>query len=192
MYADLALEYGAEAPFIRPAAISNDKASDLGFVLHLMEFLKSTSNLPDLIVHIRPTTPLRNPEVMNAAVQCASEQIGKVTAIRSIHKMSESAYKAFEITDQRELRTVFGQKKNIEKSNSARQSFPDTFVANGYIDILFPEQILKTGKLHGKKVQAFETEPVLEVDSSFELDLIRAQVDKNPIYMNRIFGDNGE
>jgi CMP-N,N'-diacetyllegionaminic acid synthase len=191
-YVDLASQYGAEAPFLRPAGISTDKAGDIGFVLHLIDFLKSNSKLPDLIVHIRPTTPIRNPEVLNAAVECAAEHMGKVTALRSIHKMSESAYKSFEVTDEGELCTVFRKKKNIEKSNNARQSFPETFVANGYIDILFPEQILKTGLLHGKKVRAFETEPVLEVDSFFELDLIRAQVEKNPIHKKRIFGDNGE
>ena len=36
-YAEIAKGYGAESPFLRPAAISGDTASDLDFIMHAID-----------------------------------------------------------------------------------------------------------------------------------------------------------
>ena len=61
-YANLAKEVGAEVPFLRPESISQDKSSDFEFVKHALDFFDDEGHIPDLIVHLRPTTPFRDPK----------------------------------------------------------------------------------------------------------------------------------
>ena len=58
------------------------------------------------------------------------------TALRSLHLMSESAYKTFEITIKGELKSFASENNDLDKSNIARQQFPKTYLPNGYVDVL--------------------------------------------------------
>ena len=61
-YADIARQYGAEVPFIRPDRYSTDTSTDRDFLIHAMKWLKENEDtLPEYWVHLRPTTPLRIP-----------------------------------------------------------------------------------------------------------------------------------
>ena len=60
-YKSIAENYGAEVPFLRPKNISKDNSSDVDLFLHLLTWLtKNDSFFPDICVHFRPTTPIRN------------------------------------------------------------------------------------------------------------------------------------
>ena len=53
--------------------------------------------LPWLIAHIRPTTPLRDPEIIEKAIIFFINNQKKNNLHESVHPMPESAYKTFEI-----------------------------------------------------------------------------------------------
>ena len=96
-YASIAREYGAEVPFLRPDDISGDTSTDYDFVRHLLDWmLCNEGSTPKYLVHLRPTTPLREENYIDAAVNL-TRRTDSATALRSVHEMSESAYKAFEI-----------------------------------------------------------------------------------------------
>lgn len=61
-YAQAAKQAGAEVPFLRPESISQDKSTDLEFVKHALDFFSTEGKTPDLIIHLRPTTPFRDPK----------------------------------------------------------------------------------------------------------------------------------
>ena len=66
----VAIAHGAEAPFLRPAGLAGDAVLDLPVFQHALAFLKDTENYrPDIVVHLRPTTPLRKPEWVDEAVR---------------------------------------------------------------------------------------------------------------------------
>ena len=65
--------------------------------------------------------------------------------MRSVYEMSETAYKTFEV-ENGYLKCVFTGDPDIEKSNQPRQNFIDTFVPNGYVDIIRSKYLLDTGK----------------------------------------------
>ena len=67
-YAQAAKNAGAEVPFLRPESISQDKSTDLEFVKHALDFFSSEGEIPDAIIHLRPTTPFRDPKVMDHAI----------------------------------------------------------------------------------------------------------------------------
>jgi len=190
IYAELCINAGAEVPFIRPAAISGDKSTDFQFISHAMDYLESEGKISDLLVHLRPTTPLRDPETIDKAVNEFKENKKRFSSLRSVHEMGESAYKTFEISENGNLQTVFTKINEIDSSNNARQNFPKTFVANGYVDVLNCEFISDKSQIHGDNVKAFLTEPVLEVDTLWDLELIQMQVVSNPNLLKRIQKDS--
>lgn len=163
-YAELAVRLGAEAPFLRPADISGDRATDLTFVLHALDWFAAHGGEPDYIVHIRPTTPMRDPALIDAAIRRFQEADG-ATALRSVHEMSESAYKTFEIAPTGQLKKVGAGDTALDAANDARQQFPRTYQANGYVDVLSTRFVRASGLLHGDRVMPFVTPPVVEVDT---------------------------
>src|SRR3989344_426118 len=68
--ADIATKYGAEVPFTRPAEFSGDTATDFSIVKHAVEWLQDHENFePEHVVFLRPTTPLRDPALIDSAVE---------------------------------------------------------------------------------------------------------------------------
>jgi CMP-N,N'-diacetyllegionaminic acid synthase len=179
-YAEIARSYGAETPFIRPKDISGDLATDVEFFRHAIDWLQENENfVPEYFVHLRPTTPFRDPKVLDKAIKefiCSD-----YSALRSCHKMSESSYKTFEVENNMFKRICNGE-SNIEGSNTARQAFPETYDANGYIDIVRSEMISKHNLIHGSKVKAFITNTAHEIDEIGDIDFLEYLIQKKPEY----------
>ncbi|MFT6435891.1 MAG: N-acylneuraminate cytidylyltransferase [Candidatus Azotimanducaceae bacterium] len=184
-YALIARQYGAEVPFLRPASISGDKATDAEFFAHLIHWFESNEPyVPEFFAHLRPTTPIRDFEVIDNALRGFVNST--YSALRSCHRMSESSYKSFEITD-RKLKTICTGEFDIESANFNRQSFPETFEANGYIDIIRSELVRKRGIIHGEQVQAFVTERAYEIDEPIDVEFLEYLIQRNPEHLSSIF-----
>ena len=179
-YAALARSYGAETPFIRPMDISGDLATDIEFFRHAISWFQDNEDFtPEYLAHLRPTTPFRDPKVIDSAIR---EFISSdYSALRSCHKMSESSYKTFEVENNMFKRICNGE-SNIEGSNTARQAFPETYDANGYIDIVRSEMISKHNLIHGSKVKAFITNTAHEIDEIGDIDFLEYLIQKKPEY----------
>ena len=185
-YAAIAKECGAEVPFLRPAEISTDSSTDYEFVKHALDWLMaSEEKTPEYIVHLRPSTPLRDPAVVSAAVE-AFRKDKEATALRSVHEMSESAYKCFCIESNR-LVGLADSSGDLEEANKARQSFPKTYHGNGYVDVLRTEFIVKQGEIHGDRVMAHVTEMTHEVDTETDFDYIIYQITRDQSLVDRLF-----
>lgn len=185
-YADLAIKLGAEVPFLRPQEISGDRSTDYDFILHALNWLSLNSKEPDLLVHIRPTTPYRNPKLIDDAIKVFSSD-PKATALRSVHEMSESAYKTFEIATTGQLKRLGADSTELDAANSARQQFPATYQANGYVDVLSPHFIRSHGLIHGNWVIPFMTPSVVEVDTSEDFEHLEFLLNHNPDIAYQLF-----
>jgi N-acylneuraminate cytidylyltransferase len=185
-YADIARKYGAEVPFLRPPEISGDSSTDYDFVKHLIEWIShNESQLPEYLVHLRPTTPLRDAKYIDVAVERII-QSDEATALRSVHEMSESAYKAFEIEDER-LKSVGSGSFALDTFNDPRQGFTKTYQANGYVDVLKSSFVAANKKLHGDYVMAFVTPYVVEIDTINDFDFLEYIVAKDPSITTTLF-----
>jgi len=185
-YAKIAREYGAEVPFLRPAELSGDTATDTQFIDHAIRWFEASEGyVPKFFVHLRPTTPLRDPKVVDNALRGFIDN-DAFTALRSVHKMSESSYKTFEMVDGK-LKCLCNGGFDIERANLARQSFPDTYDANGYVDVIRSELVQLRRQVHGDSVQAYVTETTYEVDELSDLDFLKHIVAKKPEYWASLF-----
>jgi N-acylneuraminate cytidylyltransferase len=57
--AKVALNYGAEVPFLRPESLSNDTATTESAMLHCCEYLVERNELPELFILVQCTSPIR-------------------------------------------------------------------------------------------------------------------------------------
>ncbi len=186
-YANIAREYGAEVPFLRPDEISSDTSTDYDFIKHLIDWmLHNEGDIPKFLVHLRPTTPLREEKYIDSAIK-HMKQAGYATALRSVHEMSESAYKAFEIEGDY-LKSIRSNYFALDIANNPRQRFKKTYQANGYVDVIETEYVIESNMLHGDHVIAFVTPYVAEVDTVDDFDYLEYLVAKEPAIVNTLFG----
>jgi CMP-N,N'-diacetyllegionaminic acid synthase len=185
-YATRCRSLGAEVPFLRPGEISGDRSTDLEFVVHALDWLAANGGEPDYIVHIRATTPFRSPDLINEAID-AFKASSWATALRSVHEMSESAYKTFELAPGGELKRVGADSTALDAANNARQQFPKTYIANGYVDVLSTAFIRRQGLLHGDRVMPFVTPVVTEVDTEDDFALLEYQLSRAPQIATQLF-----
>ena len=188
-YADIARQHGAEVPFLRPEQAASDLAGDEDVVRHLLDYLsQSNEPVPDLIIYLRPTTPLRDPEVINKAVQVLTANPA-ATSLRSVHQMSESAYKSFECRDG-QLFSVGSDSPALDAASGPRQGFPDTWVGNGYVDVFRSHRLLEGLPLYGDKVAAFETSVASEVDTEDDFAWLEYLAERHADVYNQLFNNN--
>ena len=186
-YASLAKKHGAEVPFIRPKNISGDVATDYDFILHALDWLKINDKEPEYIVHIRPTTPFRDSTLIDSAISLFHED-KRATSLRSAHKMSESAYKTFEISSDGRFKILGEQNTSLDSANIGRQQLPSTYQPNGYVDVLSRTFIRNNNLIHGDWVIPFITPLVLEVDTEDDFEHLEYQLVQSPQIQSKLFG----
>lgn len=62
---------GAEVPFLRPPELAQDDTPHIDVILHALDWLESHGDLPDYIVLLQPTSPLRQAEDIDGAISMA-------------------------------------------------------------------------------------------------------------------------
>ncbi len=178
-YAELGKKYGAEVPFLRPKNISTDSSTDREFMVHAMQWLKEhEGQTPEYWVHLRPTTPLRDPELIDRAIESIQNK-DDVTSLRSAHLCPESPFKWFRKNDEGILVALASEDTSLDRFNGPRQSFPDVHIPDGYVDVVRRSFVMNTELLHGNRVLCFDSPFCIEVDSIEELDRLNYQIEKN-------------
>lgn len=165
--AEIAKRYGADVPFLRPKEISGDLSLDIEFVEHTLEYLYSVEH-PEIIIHLRPTTPIRVPETIDFAIDTF---IGSdATALRSVHRFSYFPQKLFFIKNGR-LQGLFPGDERTEYYNLPRQLLEPAYYPNGYVDIL-RSSVVNTGVLHGDNIIPFVVTKTEDIDSIEQINSI--------------------
>ena len=152
-----------EIPFLRPKSISGKKSRDYDWIKHCLLFLsKKKKYLPDIIVHLRPTTPNRDEKIIDRAIKFFIKNFNNSTSLRSASQFSQPPEKMFKIVNG--FFKGYFNNYPIEYYNYPRQSFPKSYVPNGYIDILKPDLILNSGLIHGNRILPYITNETNDID----------------------------
>ena len=186
-YGNIAREHGAEVPFLRPASLSGDRSTAYEFVRHTLDWMKQEEgSVPALAVLLLPTTPLREVSV----IECAIERLRstpQANGLRSVHEMSESAYKTVEL-EEGYLKCVCTGSSNLDTINLPRQMYPRTFHPNGYVEVFRSSHVYETGTLFGSQTLGFVTDRAVEVDTPEDFDYLEFQATKSRPVIERLFG----
>lgn len=164
--AAVARKEGAEVPFLRPADISGDYATDIEYHLHAVGWLKECeSYIPDMIVNLRPTPPSRDCAVIDKAIETFAAH-PNADSLRSVHLASESPYKMWLIDEASAyLKPVAVLEGLKEPYNSPRQVLPMVYWQDGYVDITRPSVIMDMHSTTGERILPFIIEnPAIDID----------------------------
>jgi len=92
-YGEIAVKYGAEVPFIRPEEYATDTALDYDVFYHALSWLADKENyMPDIVVQLRPTYPIRDARDIDNMIQLLIEH-PEADSVRSMVKATEIPYK---------------------------------------------------------------------------------------------------
>jgi len=182
IFAYVAKHYGAEVPVMRPPELATAESTDREWAVHLLTYLaREEGGIPEFIVHLRPTTPLRMPEVIVRAIDLL-EHTDPATSLRSVSSLADPYEKLFRMDKGHFLHTLAGNHPD-QQSNRARQEFTPTYRPDGYVDVLRTATILHGG-FHGGDIYGFESPadfPVVEIDVPADLMVARKVVVDHPL-----------
>lgn len=162
--ADVARSFGAEVPFLRPGELAQDLSTDLDVFRHALEQLRVREGYRcDLVVHLRPTGPVRRVALIDQAIEC---MLGHPEAhsLRSVGLAEQTPYKMWSIVGGA-LQPLLRIEGMTEPYCAPRQSLPAAYWQNGYVDIVRPEVVLEKNMMAGERILPFIVdEPILELD----------------------------
>jgi CMP-N,N'-diacetyllegionaminic acid synthase len=184
--------YGAEVPFLRPVEFSTDKSTDREFLIHAVDWLAEHEDFhPEYIAHLRPTSPLREPRLIDDAIHLLQQNCS-ATSLRSAHVASKTPYKWFEMDTNGYLRGIRPNDLRHEYYNLPRQCFPTVYDPNGYVDVIRVSQLSGTDSVHGDAIIGFITPYCHELDVPEDLHYMNylAQLNGSPLlgFLNEKLG----
>ena len=104
-YTGIARENGIEVPFLRPQNISGDYATDIEFIIHALDEYKKVGYVPDYILHLRPTQPLRTSEMIDDAIKTFIVN-NEYTSLRSVIPFNKTPFKMYTV-DGEDLKPLY-------------------------------------------------------------------------------------
>lgn len=164
--AAIAREYGAEVPFLRPFELAQDDTPDLPVFQHALYWLAEEEGYhPDIVVHLRPTSPLRQTGHIDQAVLQLLEH-PEADSIRSVIVPFQNPFKMWTISEAGYLEPLLKVEFN-EPYNLPRQSLPVVYWQTGYVDAAWRETIMKKNSMTGELIlpMIMGTEDWIDIDS---------------------------
>jgi YrbI family 3-deoxy-D-manno-octulosonate 8-phosphate phosphatase len=164
--ADVAKQYGAEVPFLRPADLGGDDVPDLPVFDHALRWLGEEEGYrPDLVVHLRPTTPLRPLGMVDQSVDALAAAPG-ADSLRAVAPAAQNPFKMWTLEDAT-LRPLVGDTEQ-ELYNQPRQRLPQAYWQTGMIDVTRARTVLELRSMTGRTIHPFLVDARLAVDLDSE------------------------
>lgn len=167
---------GAEVPFLRPAELAQDTTEDWPVFVHLLDWLEQHDGwVPELIVNLRPTSPLRSPrhvtDAIQLLIQTGADSVKAVCLARQHpHKMwlrqKDGEIEPF-------LKTPFRLSRGPDVP---RAELEDVYWQNGVVDVTRLEVVREQRVMIGHHVAGLVTRPEESIDIDTPLDLALAEL----------------
>lgn len=155
--AEIARDFGAEVPFLRPTNIALDHSTDFETFNHAINFLhQSEGVIPNMLVHLRPTGPARHVEIIDQAVE---EMVTSPShdSLRSISMAHQTPFKMWFVSnDGNNMKPVVNDPDgSIELHSVPRQQLPIAYWQNGYVDIVRSSTLIHKRSMTGDYILPF-------------------------------------
>jgi N-acylneuraminate cytidylyltransferase len=167
--AEVARQYGAEIPFIRPADIAQDDSPEwLAWRHALNHLLESEGNLPDAMLTVPATAPLRTSVDID---RCLDEfSLGGADAVITVTEAHRSPY--FNMVKKNADGTV-GLVIQPDKKISRRQDSPVIYDVATVAYVLSPQFVLNHNALFDGRVRAIPipAERAIDIDNLIDFKI---------------------
>lgn len=167
--AAIARHYGAEVPFLRPAAFAGDTSPDIEWLEYTLRELAAHGRTWDAFSLLRPTSPFRTADTIRRAWALFTAQDG-VDSLRAIEKCAQHPGKMWVVRGNRMLPLLPFESPAAPRSGASEttrgvpwhstpyQALPPVYVQNASLEIAWTRTVLEQHSLAGDVVVPFITE----------------------------------
>lgn len=174
--AQVAKDFEAEVPFMRPDELALDNTLDYPVIEHALLWLAEKENYhPDYLIQLRPTSPIRPKSMVDEAVELLLAH-PEADSVRGVVPSAQNPYKMWFVDAQGHMQPILHVDGIREPYNAPRQDLPDTFWQTGHIDVIRAGMIIKKKSLSGDVILPLMVNPRYSVDIDTLLDWERAEV----------------
>jgi len=168
----VARKCGASVPFVRPAELATDVAPSLPVVQHAVGEMERMHGISfDYVVLLQPTTPLRLPEDIDAALEklvaTGADSVISVCDVGAYHPA-----RMRQIVDDRLVELPIREPKEMAR----RQDLPQVFIRNGAIYAVKRDVVMLQNTMSGDVCRPYIMPEERSVNVDSMLDLLLAEI----------------
>jgi CMP-N,N'-diacetyllegionaminic acid synthase len=163
---DVAKNYGAPVPFIRPAELATDTVRNIEVVAHALKFMETEKHIVyDIIVLLQPTSPIRNPAHIDQAVDMLWESdLDSVASVKGPFKKRDPILKA--------IRNGVLEDYCPVEDPANTEPF---YIYNAALYAVKRDYFIKHNKLISPRQVPLIMDPIYSVDVDTEADFLMAE-----------------
>lgn len=170
-FAEIARNYGAEVPFLRPVELSADSCRDYSFMRHALDYFDSIGEIYDIYVLLRPTSPLRPEGLIERSLDILKKN-PTATSVRAVSRVNEHPYRVLAMNADGSISSLI--QGVIEPYNFPRQELPESYSMTGDIEAVRRKTLLE-GSVSGDKIFPIIINPEDKIDIDHINDLRAAE-----------------
>lgn len=174
--AEIARNYGAEVPFIRPKNLAENESKAISVIAHCLDWMTENDGFfSDAVMYLQPTSPFRTTEQIDASLTLLNDN-SKDTVI-SVTSVKEHPYYMFQPTEGDDIEEYV----KLENKPERRQDLPPLYMLNDsimlstidYLKKVIPEQGLVTS-LSSFKPLFIDEQSAIDINT--ETDFLLADI----------------
>ena len=163
--AAVARQFGAETPFLRPEKLAQDKTTDLPVFEHALQWLDENEGYrPEIVVQLRPTSPIRPRGMLDDAIRILLEH-PDADCVRGVVPAGQNPFKMWRFDgEDQSMKPLLSVDGIAEPYNAPRQILPPVYWQTGHIDAIRVSTIRNKQSLTGDTIYPLVIDPSYTVD----------------------------
>lgn len=169
--AEVARSAGGEVPFMRPTELAQDLTPDTPVFEHALEWLQKHDNfVPEFIVHLRPTGPLRMAEEIDEAIKMLAAD-SEADSVRSVEEPPKPPFKMWE--PEGKYIKPFAEFHGMKDFHTMpRQMLPKVYQTTADIGVMRTRTVLEKKSVIGDRVLPyFLKRPTIDIDHPIDFEI---------------------
>jgi CMP-N-acetylneuraminic acid synthetase len=166
--AEIARHYGAEVPFLRPAAFATDTSPDIEWLSDALSRLRTAGRTWDSFALLRPTSPFRTAATIRRAWTLFLSQPG-ADSLRAVERCAQHPGKMWLVAGDRMVpllseNTLVSPKPGVGGApdrpwhSTPYQALPAVFVQNASLEVAWTRVVFEKGTIAGDVLVPFLTD----------------------------------
>jgi CMP-N,N'-diacetyllegionaminic acid synthase len=173
--AAIARHYGAEVPFLRPAALASDTSPDIEWLEFTLDALRTRGRDWDCFSLLRPTSPFRTAATIRRAWETFVAQEG-ADSLRAVELCAQHPGKMWIVRGQRMFPLLpFGGEGGQPWHSTPYQALPKVYVQNASLEIAWTRVVRERRTIAGDVLVPFLTEGYEGFDINDAVDWMVAE-----------------
>lgn len=175
-YAQIAKEYGAEIPFLRPDYLASDDASSVDVVIHAMDYAFSHGKKYDFIGLLEPTSPFVQSSDLDKAIELLGNKENATAIVATVESRPNRIFIQKEGAYLSELAENLKMYKKL-----GRQSFGKEITPSGGFYISKWEAFFESKSFYTERTLSYLVDDIsgLEIDEPLDWQFAEFIIEKN-------------